>query len=31
MVAVNVIYTVSPIAQTRSMSCWAAAAAMLLT
>ena len=31
MAAVNVIYTVSPIAQTKSMSCWAAAAAMLLT
>lgn len=31
MPAVNVIHNVSPIAQTKTMSCWAAAAAMMLT
>jgi hypothetical protein len=31
MAAVNIIHSVAPIAQTKNMSCWAAAAAMLLT
>lgn len=31
MAPVDIVHTVTPIAQTKTMSCWAAAAAMLLT
>lgn len=31
MASVNVVHNVAPIAQTKTMSCWAAAAAMMLT